>query len=74
MEDPSLDNVCPYCFAPMTLAEDRFKLWPPWVVCSNCGKRFGRDRCGRTVKIQQIYMGIIVFVGVIAVYIYLMMR
>lgn len=74
MEEPNLGNACPYCFATITLTEDRFKLWPLWEVCPNCGKKFARDRVGRTVKIEHLYLAIATILIVIGVFTYLMLR
>lgn len=74
MEGPSLDNVCPYCFSTIVSTADRFKLWPPWEACEHCGRRFGRDRCGRTVKIGHLYLAIIAIVVAVGVFIYITVR
>jgi hypothetical protein len=73
MEEPRLSKVCPYCFSSIT-TDYIFKLWPPWIqaeTCPNCGKRFGWDRYGRTIKYNIYIVSNIGFAIVIGIFIYL---
>jgi len=77
MTEPSLSNVCPYCFHSITFVEYPFKLWPPWMsveTCPNCGKRFGRDKYGRTVKFEDYLIKCIIFVACILFFAYLLLK
>ena len=74
MQGPSLRDACPYCFATITSSEDRFKFWPPWETCPSCKRRFGRDRAGQTVTVGRLYLGIAVFVIVVGLFAYLMLK
>jgi hypothetical protein len=72
MENPNIYdiyNACPYCLASIPPSDNIYQFWPPWKICGNCGKRYGRSRSG-TVKIGHIYFQVVSYVIVIAVFIY----
>ena len=77
MRDPNLSDVCPYCFSSVTSTEGRLRIWPPFtlgVTCLHCGKRFGRDRYGRTIKFELFLVSYVGFAIAIGIVIYLLVK
>lgn len=73
-DNVELKHLCPYCFSETRSTSAYFFVWPRSEPCTICGKYFGRDRYGRTIKFSDCVAKRLIFVLCTGCMLYLFLK